>query len=112
MGWIFFLSAQPDLNSGLGLIDTIGRKVLHFATFAGLAALWSWALRPLTSHHLAAAAVLALLYAASDEYHQSFVQGRVGSPLDVAIDWAGVAAATILISRRDRSKPPPSTRPV
>src|SRR3979409_1861234 len=29
MGIIFFLSAQPDLNSGLGLIDEIGRKTGH-----------------------------------------------------------------------------------
>ena len=31
MGVIFAFSAQPSLNSGLGLIDHIGRKVIHFA---------------------------------------------------------------------------------
>ena len=29
MGLIFFLSAQPDLSSGLGTADTILRKLAH-----------------------------------------------------------------------------------
>ena len=29
MGVIFLLSAQPDLSTGLGLIDLVGRKVVH-----------------------------------------------------------------------------------
>ena len=29
MAVIFFLSAQPDLSSGLGVWDTIGRKIIH-----------------------------------------------------------------------------------
>ena len=31
------------------------------------------------------------LYAATDEYHQTFVKGRAGHPLDCAIDTAGAA---------------------
>ena len=31
MGVIFAFSAQPSLNSGLGLVDHIGRKLVHFA---------------------------------------------------------------------------------
>ena len=90
MAVIYLVSAQPDLNSGLGILDSIGRKLVHMAEYALLWWLWSRALgfqRPLL------AAVITLAYAASDEYHQTFVAGRHGSPLDWAIDAAGVAAA-------------------
>ena len=40
MGVIFFLSAQPDLNSGLGTWDTILRKLAHMAEFGLLWLLW------------------------------------------------------------------------
>ena len=90
MALIYLVSAQPDLNSGLGAFDLIGRKVVHMAEYGLLWWLWSRALgfrRPLL------AAVVTLAYAATDEYHQTFVQGRHGSPMDWGIDAAGVAAA-------------------
>ena len=90
MGLIYFLSAQPDLNSGLGAIDLLGRKVVHMAEYGLLWWLWSRAFgfgRPVL------AAAITLAYAATDEYHQIFVHGRHGSPVDWAIDAAGVAAA-------------------
>ncbi len=90
MGLIYLASAQPDLNSGLGVLDLIGRKIVHMAEYGLLWWLWSRALgfrRPLL------AAVIALAYAASDEYHQTFVAGRHGSPVDWGIDAAGIAAA-------------------
>ena len=40
MGVIFFVSDQPSLNSGLGAIDLIGRKLIHFAEYALLTFLW------------------------------------------------------------------------
>jgi len=33
MAVIFALSAQPDLNSGLGTLDLIGRKIIHAASY-------------------------------------------------------------------------------
>ncbi|HLM50142.1 MAG TPA: VanZ family protein, partial [Solirubrobacteraceae bacterium] len=36
---------------------------------------------------------IAVGYAITDEWHQSFVLGRSASPVDVAIDAAGVALA-------------------
>src|SRR5918997_6745403 len=90
MGVIFALSAQPSLDSGLGLLDTIGRKLLHFAEYALLCLLWS---RPLRRLLPARAAVLVALlitsaYAATDELHQTFVEGRHGTPVDWLIDTA------------------------
>jgi VanZ family protein len=99
MGLIFFLSAQPDLDSGLGVIDLIGRKIVHLATYLVLTLAWFWALRPVArpGTSLAIAAAIAFAYAVSDEYHQSFVEGRAGSPVDVAIDAIGVVLALALV---------------
>jgi VanZ family protein len=103
MGLIFFLSAQPDLKSGLGLADLVLRKVLHAAEFGLLWFLWLRALRYRAPWW---AAAITLAYAASDEIHQSFIRDRVGSPLDLLIDAAGVAVAFVLWrrwrARRDR----------
>jgi VanZ family protein len=97
MGVIFFLSAQPSLDSGLGIVDLIGRKVLHFAEYALLTFLWWRALATVTSpgRAILLAFLLASGYAATDEYHQSFVEGRHGSLLDWAIDSAGAAAVAL-----------------
>ena len=98
MGVIFFFSAQPDLNSGLGVWDTIGRKLIHAGIYGTLFLLWwralGWPANPL------AAAAITLLYAVSDEYHQTFIEGRHGSPLDVAIDASGILIAYGLATRR------------
>ena len=100
MALIFFFSAQPDLNSGLGVWDTIGRKIIHAATYGALWFLW-W--RALGYGHPGPAIAIALLYAASDEYHQTFTEGRHGTPVDVAIDAAGIAIAVALASRGSRA---------
>lgn len=97
MGAIFFVSDQPSLNSGLGAIDLIGRKLIHFAEYALLTFLWWRALVTVTSPGRAAlfAFLLASGYAATDEYHQTFVEGRHGSPVDWAIDSAGAALVAL-----------------
>jgi VanZ family protein len=101
MAAIFTLSAQPDLSSGLGTIDLIGRKIVHMAEYALLCFLWWRALRTVVPHTraLALAFALTVAYACSDELHQTFVEGRSGNPLDVAIDTAGAAAAVLAIRR-------------
>jgi VanZ family protein len=108
MGAIFVLSDQPSLSSGLGAIDLIGRKLIHFAEYALLCFLWWRALVTVTSPRRAAlfAFLLASGYAATDEYHQSFVDGRHGTALDWAIDSAGAAAAALKLRTervRDRA---------
>jgi VanZ family protein len=102
MALIFFLSDQPSLNSGLGLIDTVGRKLLHFCEYALLCFLWWRLLRTVVPPRRAALLALAIAsaYAATDEFHQSFVDGRHGTPVDWAIDTAGAAAAALAIRAR------------
>lgn len=106
MAVIFVLSGQESLDSGLGWIDTVGRKLVHFAEYALLCALWWRALSTPLAHDraLVLAVALASAYAVSDEYHQSFVAGRQGAPLDWLIDTAGAAAAAALIHRRELSR--------
>ncbi len=104
MGLIFFLSAQPDLSSGLGVWDTIGRKIVHMAEYGLLWFLW-W--RALGFGSPLPAAAIAIGYAATDEWHQSFVEGRPGTPVDVLIDATGVAIAiTVAAWRRQRVATP------
>lgn len=102
MALIFYLSAQPDLSSGLGTIDLVGRKFVHAAEFGLLALLWWRVLRPTSNQKRAvlAAFAIAVAYAATDELHQTFVDGRHGSPVDVLIDSAGAGLAALLAWRR------------
>ena len=104
MGLIFFFSAQPSLDSGLGWVDTVGRKLVHFGEYALLCFLWWRLLRTGMPARRAALLALALssLYAATDELHQSFVDGRHGTPVDWAIDSAGAAAAAYALGPRRR----------
>ncbi len=106
MAVIWFFSSQPDLSSGLGIIDLVGRKLVHAAEYALLCFLW-WrvldtGLFPRAA--LAGAFAIAVGYGAIDEYHQTFVAGRTGSPVDVAIDATGAAIAVLLVRNRERRR--------
>ena len=101
---IFALSAQPDLSTGLGVWDLVGRKLVHASEYALLCLLWWRALRTVTPSERAAliAFFICIAYSATDEYHQHFVKGRHASPVDVAIDSSGAGLAAVLIARRRR----------
>jgi VanZ family protein len=110
MALTYFLSDQPSLDSGLGDLDTVLRKGAHMAEFGLLWFLW-W--RALGYRHPGPAIAIALAYAATDEWHQTFVSGRHGSPWDWAIDAAGVGIAGLLVvvaARRGLWRPPTVAR--
>jgi VanZ family protein len=88
---IFAFSSVPDLGTGLGGWDLVLRKIAHAAEYAVLGALLLRA-----TGRAGLAFTLGVAYAVSDEIHQSLVPGRLGSPLDVAIDAAGVAVGIAL----------------
>ena len=90
-GLIFTFSAIPSLGTGLGTWDLVLRKIAHAAEYAILGALLARA-----TGRAGLAFTLGALYAMSDEVHQSFVPGRLGSPVDVAIDAVGVLAGVLL----------------
>ncbi len=100
MAIIFYLSAQPNLHSGLGPWDTLLRKLAHMTEFVLLWWLW-W--RALGYGHPGPSIAIAIGYAISDEVHQSFVDGRHGSPWDVAIDSLGVGLAGLTVVLRARA---------
>jgi hypothetical protein len=102
MAVIFVFSAQPDLNSGLGTIDLVGRKLIHASEYALLTFLWWRALRTVVPPHRAIllAFAAAVAYAATDEFHQHFIQGRHGTPVDVGIDALGAGLAAMFLRRR------------
>jgi VanZ family protein len=105
MGVIFFFSAQPSLDSGLGVVDLIGRKLVHFLEYALLCFLWWRGFATVTGPGRAALAafLVASGYAATDELHQAMVEGRTGTPVDWAIDSAGAGLAALWLRARRRA---------
>lgn len=97
---IFLLSAQPDLRvvSDTGL-DLVVRKLGHLGVFGILALLLFRALAGTTARHRpwAAAFVLTVLYAITDEIHQGLVAGRHLSAVDVGIDATGALIALVIV---------------
>ena len=92
MGMIFFLSSLPaDVLPDYGLLDLLVKKGGHAIGYALLASAYFYALPPRLSAGYKAllALFMAVLFALSDEFHQSFVQGRTSSLRDVAIDTMG-----------------------
>jgi VanZ family protein len=99
-GLIFALSSIPNLGTGLGTWDLLLRKAAHMTEYAVLALLLVRAVG-----HEAPALALGVVYAASDEVHQSFVRGRHASPVDVAIDTVGLLVGLLVWRRSGRSTP-------
>ena len=81
MALIFFFSAQPDLSSGLGTLDLVLRKVVHFAEY-GLLCFLLW--RPLrTVLSPGRAILLALAHRLRLRSHRRVAPDvRGGSPRD------------------------------
>ena len=100
-GVIFWFSSIPSLSTGLGIWDLILRKGAHVTEYAILMILL---LRTRIPAWLAF--VIGVLYASSDEWHQTFVEGREGRPRDVLIDSIGLLIglwAWFALTRRRRA---------
>jgi len=102
MGVIFYFSAQTS-SGDHAWWDVILRKLGHVTGYALLTTLWWWALRGVTGRPLLIAVCIAFAYACTDEFHQTFVSGRTGTPVDVAIDSIGMAIAALLIDLRRKT---------
>jgi VanZ family protein len=97
---IFAFSSVPDLGTGLGTWDLVLRKLAHAGEYALLGLLLQRATR-----RPSLALLLGVLYAISDELHQHFVEGRVGSVLDLGIDAVGLAIGVALWEQARRRLP-------
>lgn len=99
MALIYVLSSQHG-GGQLAAAEVALRKLAHVAEYFVLTLLLVRALR---RSGVAAAVPLAcgaaLLYAAGDEWHQSFVPTRTATPRDVAIDGIGIALAALAVTR-------------
>lgn len=125
MGVIFWFSAMPgkvsseqsgtvvelllSLLSGIGVnaegldLSLLVRKAAHMTEYAVLFFLLRRALRLSgVSRPGLAALPLCVLYAAGDEFHQSFTEGRGPSPVDVGIDGAGALLMWGLLAAWER----------
>ena len=97
---------HPLSSNNLETLNFILRKLAHFSEYAFLLTLIYWGLRSRLSLKpqtlMAGVLFFVILFAISDEYHQSFVPGRTSQLLDVMIDSAGAsvtAIATILFEQ-------------
>jgi hypothetical protein len=110
LGWmifIFALSSRHQLPSPMGLsLDQIS-VVGHFTVYFVLAVLlWSglpslgWSVR----RRLGLAFVGTMVFALSDEWHQSFVLGREPSLVDLAVDALGALCALAAIELVARTR--------
>ena len=99
--WLF-----PDTSvETLATIHFITRKVAHFMEYAILGFLAARAFRTsprpaIRQRWFLISAVLVVVFALLDEYHQSFVPNRTGTIYDSLIDMAGGLTALIFLRKR------------
>ena len=97
---IFYLSSIPELKSGLPLFwDLIFRKLAHITEYLILFFLWFQVLDLPFKRRLVLAFIFSLLYAVSDEYHQSFIFGREGCLRDVGFDSLGILDGYFIMNK-------------
>lgn len=98
MGILFWLSSLSYLPGPQALFS-FQDKFEHVAAYALLGWLYAMALTGRARaprRRVLLAAGLALLYGASDEFHQSLVPGRDANPADLAADGIGGLAGAFL----------------
>jgi VanZ family protein len=93
--WLFPHTSPETLAT----IHFITRKLAHFTEYAILGFLAARAFRTYPRWFLISA-ILIVVYALLDEYHQSFVPSRTASIFDSFIDMAGGISALIFASLR------------
>ena len=108
---IFYLSSIPNLSNPLPSFNW-SDKVVHFVEFAVLGVLiWQSARRlnmKVRRRWLVMLAIaVGIFYAASDEFHQSFVAGRNADLLDWIADSLGLVIGTVsmIFLAKNGSKP-------
>ncbi|MBI4300266.1 MAG: VanZ family protein [Chloroflexi bacterium] len=96
MGLIFYVSSRSQLPTGHGALGEAVSFGGHLSEYAILGGLLRWALSARAGLLTLA---IAVLYALSDEFHQSFVPGRNASALDFLVD---ILAASLAIAALPR----------
>jgi len=99
---IFTFSSIPAKDMpGFGYLDLFFKKGSHMLGYALLAQAYLWAIGKNRPNARLIAWLLAILFAVSDEFHQSFVMGRGATVVDVAIDafgaWVGLVIPALYL---------------
>ena len=97
-------------DDAVGKVVLTVRKAAHVSEYAVLALLsWRARRKPVRRDHrpwhwseAAFALAVAVLFAVTDEWHQTFVPSREGSPRDVLIDAGGATLALLALWRFGR----------
>ena len=97
---IFVLSSMAVPAPAQEALQLVGDKALHVAEYGGFAFLLALAIATTPSPRIRSRSALyalagAILYAATDELHQTFVAGRQGDLTDFAADALGAGIASI-----------------
>jgi VanZ family protein len=110
---IFWFSAQPASEMPtFAWAESVVKKGGHMIGY-GFLALAYWRAFDFKAEKRWLAWLLAVLYAVTDEFHQSFVPGRKATISDILIfDNFGALISLWLISRYRKEKRPGSIRPV
>jgi VanZ family protein len=103
--WLFPRISEETLD----LTHFFVRKAAHFTEYAILALLaarvfLSSSQQPLRGRWFTSALLLVVLYALSDEYHQTFVPTRTGSIYDSMIDITGGLTALLILALWNKRK--------
>jgi len=96
MSLIFLASATPGSRlPDFGALDLLVKKGGHAIGYALLGLSYFYALpsRLSTPYRVVTALLMAVLFSLSDEFHQSFVEGRTSTLRDVLIDTGGASLA-------------------
>ena len=91
---IFALSSIQQITVAEFFIwDFAAKKVAHLTEYAVLYALFLRA----TEKNWVLSFVMTMVYAASDEIHQSYVPGRTAAVYDLAFDFSGASISAYII---------------
>jgi len=106
-----FLSGFHKLQaSPVDWQDFVIRKIIHFSEYLVLFLLFYRSFRNTSklskTKMVAYSFFLAVIYAISDEYHQTFVSGRTGKIFDIGVDSAGSAFGAVLVLKFKPYLPP------
>jgi len=94
LAWVIFSFSSQSTLPGVEVIwwDFFTKKAAHMTIYALLFFSIQRAINWNTKKKVYKwAIILTLLYAISDEYHQSFIPGRTSLPTDVGYDMIGVS---------------------
>ena len=101
---IFYLSNIPYLRiEQLGFLDFVLRKIVHITEYAVLCILYIRAFKNTTkladTKVYLLSVIFSIIYAITDEIHQSFVPGRSCNFFDLLFDTTGVLLGSVIYKK-------------